>query len=191
MQIVTDEQSLRQRDNMTELDRVLGRLDLGHADDGGDDDVEMLDDQQQRQHQEDPIDEVDEDQAKEAMLTGEAVVFLGNNPGSAKVKRLRSQLQDGCFPKMGVGRRSSAQKKDLQNKKIRAMNIPSARLQLQQASPANIKSRSQYESTRPVQKPRNRFPALKQALMAHIKENPTKLIGYSLKECEAFQEKYP
>ena len=82
-------------------------------------------------------------------------------------------------------------KKDLQNKKIRAMNIPSARLQLQQASPANIKSRSQYESTRPVQKPRNRFPALKQALMAHIKENPTKLIGYSLKECEAFQEKYP
>ena len=95
------------------------------------------------------------------MLTGEAVVFLGNNPGSAKVKRLRSQLQDGCFPKMGVGRRSSAQKKDLQNKKIRAMNIPSARLQLQQASPANIKSRSQYESTRPVQKPRNRFPALK------------------------------
>ena len=44
MQIVTDEQSLRQRDNMTELDRELGRLDLGHAGDGGDDDVEMLDD---------------------------------------------------------------------------------------------------------------------------------------------------
>ena len=114
-----------------QLEQQLNDVDGEAYDDRDDEDVDMedLDEGVQEQLLRDYApDEEDEEQAKEDLLSAEGVLYLGPNPGSNKVKKLRSQLQDGCFPKMGIGRRSSAQKKDLQNKKVKAMNIPSARL---------------------------------------------------------------
>ena len=71
------------------------------------------------------------------------------------------------------------------------MHIPSARLMIQQASPANVRTKAQYESTKPVQKPRNRFPMLKQALIAHMKAHPDQLLKYTEKDAAAFQKKFP
>ena len=42
-----------------------------------------------------------------------------------------------------------------------------------------------------MRKPRNRFPVLKQTMIAHLKAHPDQLLRYSEKDAAWFKKKYP
>ena len=133
----------------------------------------------------------DDSDEKERLLTSnEDLALLANRPGSKNVKKLRALISQGAMPKQNVPRSRSAQKKDLVSRKIKQMQLPSAREQLASASPANIKNKAQYEAQKSISKPRGRFPVLRNILIQHMLENPLDLVGYSLNECHRFRQKF-